>query len=445
MRLDKLILRNFRGFTEREFAFGPGFNLIVGENGSGKTTVLEAGAAALGYCLELFAKDYDSRPISKHDIHRKPQRMGDQLSFEPQLPATVSAHGKFFRLDRERWSARFSESIDSHISPANTYRDADDLIEPESPMRNQALSVWTGVHGGHKIDLPLMGYYPAGRLWNQPTETVEPSESEKLTLSRFEGYRDCLHGRSSKRDLNRWIFKQDIKALKGNGSATAYAAMKQAILNCLPGGKDVAMDYDLTQAAVSMEDGRAVLLDDLSDGQRTMVTLVGDLARRAITLNPWMGADVLRQTEGVVLIDELDLHLHPKWQRRVVDDLKRTFPRVQFICTTHSPILIQALLPGELIQLQPELADDDYSSQPIEDIMERNQGIANPQQSHRAEQLNEATARYLELLQKNGSTRADELAQAEREFRDAGEGFSTQPGLEAVLKLEALAAQHGLK
>jgi predicted ATP-binding protein involved in virulence len=79
-----------------------------------------------------------------------------------------------------------------------------------------------------------------------------------------------------------------------------------------------------------------------------MVILIGDLARRAITLNPHMGGDVLEKVVGIVAIDELDLHLHPKWQRRVIHDLKRTFPQIQFVASTHSPQLIGEARPGEI-------------------------------------------------------------------------------------------------
>ncbi len=93
------------------------------------------------------------------------------------------------------------------------------------------------------------------------------------------------------------------------------------------------------------------LFSNLSDGQRIMLTLVGDLARRAATLNPHLGIAAARETPGVVLIDELDLHLHPKWQRRIVKDLKLTFPSLQFIATTHSPQLIGEVLPEEIRRL----------------------------------------------------------------------------------------------
>jgi predicted ATP-binding protein involved in virulence len=78
-----------------------------------------------------------------------------------------------------------------------------------------------------------------------------------------------------------------------------------------------------------------------------MLTLVGDLAKRSATLNPHL-ADAARDTPGIVMIDELDQHLHPKWQRRVIRDLKTTFPSLQFIATTHSPQLVGEVRPEEI-------------------------------------------------------------------------------------------------
>jgi predicted ATP-binding protein involved in virulence len=88
-----------------------------------------------------------------------------------------------------------------------------------------------------------------------------------------------------------------------------------------------------------------------------MLAMVGDIAQKAAKLNPQLGANVLLETPGVVLIDELDLHLHPRWQRRVITDLRRTFPKIQFICTTHSPQLIGQAKSGEIILLD-ELQDE---------------------------------------------------------------------------------------
>jgi len=89
----------------------------------------------------------------------------------------------------------------------------------------------------------------------------------------------------------------------------------------------------------------------LSDGQKTYIAMVADIARRAIILNPHLGADAVKKTPGVILIDELDLHLHPRWQRTIIANLKKTFPLMQFFATTHSPIIIGEAKPEELVVL----------------------------------------------------------------------------------------------
>ncbi len=100
-------------------------------------------------------------------------------------------------------------------------------------------------------------------------------------------------------------------------------------------------------------------MSNLSDGQLILLTLVGDLAKRVAILNPHLGHEGLRKTPGVVTIDELDLHLHPKWQRRIIHDLKNTFPSLQFIATTHSPQLIGEAHPDEI-----RLLDDGQTTTP---------------------------------------------------------------------------------
>jgi predicted ATP-binding protein involved in virulence len=111
---------------------------------------------------------------------------------------------------------------------------------------------------------------------------------------------------------------------------------------------------------IDWEDGRSHPFDNLSDGQRNVMALVGDIAVKAAQLNPHLGKQVLDKTAGVVLIDELDLHLHPRWQRRIVADLKRCFPLVQFFCTTHSPIIIGEVPREEIVVMH----DDGTTGQP---------------------------------------------------------------------------------
>ena len=95
-----------------------------------------------------------------------------------------------------------------------------------------------------------------------------------------------------------------------------------------------------------------LLFADLSDGYRMILTMVFDIVKQMITLNPHLGTETLEKTDGIVLIDKLDLSLHPNWQRIVAESLRRTFPLVQFIVTTHSPFVVQSLQAGEVIDLE---------------------------------------------------------------------------------------------
>jgi predicted ATP-binding protein involved in virulence len=124
-----------------------------------------------------------------------------------------------------------------------------------------------------------------------------------------------------------------------------------AVVRCVDGATTAYYDGRYRNLVVVTGHAGPQLLSNLSDGQRIMLTLVGDLAARIVKLNPHLGEAALCETRGVVLIDELDLHLHPKWQRRVIRDLKTTFPQVQFVATTHSPQVIGEAAPQEILRL----------------------------------------------------------------------------------------------
>jgi predicted ATP-binding protein involved in virulence len=137
---------------------------------------------------------------------------------------------------------------------------------------------------------------------------------------------------------------------------------------------------------------------------------------------------------GVVLIDELELHLHPKWQREVRSKLRNTFPNIQFIATTHSPFVIQSLEPGELINLDPEEFAD-YADQSIEDIAENVMGVEMPQKSERYREMMAAAEEYFRLIR---DPQADPGTAQDRELRlqELSVPFSDDPAFQALLKLE---------
>ena len=142
----------------------------------------------------------------------------------------------------------------------------------------------------------------------------------------------------------------------------------------------------------------------LSDGQRSMAATAADIAMRCAQLNPHLNGQALTETPGVVLIDEIDLHLHPRWQRRVVEDLCRTFPRVQFIATTHSPFIIQSIHRNAVIDLDREENEFvPYEERSIEDISEELMGVNQPQRSQRFLKMVEAAEQYYRAIENGGA------------------------------------------
>jgi predicted ATP-binding protein involved in virulence len=149
--------------------------------------------------------------------------------------------------------------------------------------------------------------------------------------------------------------------------------------------------------------------------------------------NPQLGNPL--DGAGVVLIDELELHSHPRWQREVVEKLRTTFPNIQFIATTHSPFVIQSLRPGELINLDPEEFGE-YSDKSIEDIAETVMGVELPQKSERYQRMMEAAEQYFTLLREMPLRTAEDIRAAEERLNELAAPFSDDPAFQALLKLE---------
>ncbi|MEZ4301992.1 MAG: AAA family ATPase [Polyangiaceae bacterium] len=362
MRIDHLRVENFKGFERRELAFHPEFNLVVGENGTGKTSVLDALAVAAGSWF-LGLRGYDTRHIRAEDVRLEGHESEATVAWEHQFPCIVEARGSV-REQRLRWRRTIEGP-----GGRTTYRDARDI-------KSLAEQTERAVRDGEKIVLPLISYYGTGRLWDVPREQSQVREpatgGPKAQRSRLSGYRNSVGPRLSVSALVQWIARQSWLTFQQGGRETStFAAVREALVRNVQGARQIAFDARLGEVIVRFEGGAQQPFMNLSDGQRCMLALVGDMAQKAATLNPHLGERVLAETPGLALIDELDLHLHPTWQRHVIEDLRTTFPRIQFICTTHSPFLIQSLRSGdELVMLdgQPTSQLADYEQRLAESI-----------------------------------------------------------------------------
>ncbi len=341
MRIDRLTIDNFNGFDHREFDFDPHFNLLVGDNATGKTSVLDALSVALGSWFIGIQGYANVLGIDAKEVRVVAHPHQDSCTFEKQFPSRIATCGLVLGRDL-KWTRELSrEGGRTSSVDAKTIS----TVASEAERR---------VRSGEEITIPLICTYGTERLWVEATHRKSKKrEGVKGRLpSRLDGYLDCINFTIQESALLDWIRAETSASQQSPPTETnALRAVKRAIVGCLEGAISIYYDERYKDLVVNIEQYGYQLFQNLSDGQRIVLTLVGDLVKRATTLNPHLADRVLEQTPGVVLIDELDLHLHPRWQRRVIRDLKTTFPSIQFIATTHSPQLIGEAKPEEVILL----------------------------------------------------------------------------------------------
>ena len=209
MRIDQLRVRNFKGFEDREVSLHPEFNLVVGVNGSGKTTVLDALAiAAAGWLLGI--PGADGRPIRPDEVRLVGFDHGDQRRWEPQYPCSVIATGVI-----DGSSLSWSRELERPRGRTTSAR--------ARGIRDAATRAAKAVAGGEPVVLPLVSYYGTGRLWNTPRDQEQVTGDQDLLEgrpSRLDGYRSSVDPRVSSKDLVRWFARQSWVSFQRNGRSS---------------------------------------------------------------------------------------------------------------------------------------------------------------------------------------------------------------------------------
>ena len=190
------------------------------------------------------------------------------------------------------------------------------------------------------------------------------------------------------------------------------------------------------EVTVAFEGKGEQSFSNLSDGQRNVLALVGDIAVKAARLNHGqLGEDVLAKTPGVVLIDEIDLHLHPNWQRVILEALRTTFPEIQFIATTHSPFVVQTLREGELVPLEGQSIPE-VANQGVEAISRGLMGVQHPEVSPRYSAMKAAAKTFLETLEEAAVAPEEKLQQYLDRLSQGIDEFADNPAYQAFLEMK---------
>ena len=350
MKICKLRLKNYRCFENLEIDFHDNLTVIVGSNGSGKTSVLEGVAVSLG----TFFTGLDGLSgisIGKKDAHLKAYRMGESDDVQAQYPVEIEAKGVVDTAD-----IYWKRSLNGE-GGSTTIKEAKALIDIAKKYQERLRA------GDRDLILPVIAYYGTGRLWDYHREKKLDTFKDNTKTN---GYIDSLDGTANIKLMMNWFRKKTIQmaqksAVGGLNSALELKVVCYAMETCfsqITGYQDVKLLYNLDTNEIDCyyknNDGLQmnIPLSQMSDGYKSTISLIADIAYRMAVLNPQLGTSVLDNTDGVVLIDEVDLHLHPAWQHRILSDLQKIFPQVQFIVTTHAPAVISSVRSENLVILQ---------------------------------------------------------------------------------------------
>ena len=351
MKLKSIKIKNYRCFKKAEIDFDDHITLVVGKNGAGKTAILDAVAVSVSTFL-LGIDGGISRSILKDDARYEFHDLNGTIDPQHQFPVIIESSGDCLNQQNIKWI----RSLNSE-SGKTTIKDAGELTGLAKKAQNQIMT------GDKSLVLPLISYYGTGRLYAQKKEK---RNLKSLTeFKRQVGYVDCVAAESNEKLMLNWFQMQTLKSLQEQQKTgildkpLLLRTVERAICRSferISGAKNASLFFDLDTHRLVLEfeseDGHAkkFAMDEMSDGYKNTLSMIGDIAYRMAVLNPTLGDQILEKTSGIVLIDEIDLHLHPQWQQTILSDLHAIFPKIQFIVSSHAPAVINSV-PREQIRI----------------------------------------------------------------------------------------------
>lgn len=327
MKLKSLRLENFRAKDSLPVDFGQRLTLLMGENGSGKTTILDGLAIALGAIPARLPGVSGISFKKRGDIKQEGERIAP---YTLVMLETISGLG-WDRMQKRDQSRATAKAFPTRIGTSLLDRYVDEFIlDPHNR--------------GDAFELPIFVFYGVSRaLLDMPRSRKGFAKGH----DRFEALADALNATSRFKSAFVWFYNKENEETRLQRDRRSFDvtlkeldAVRSAIKRMFVDVSDPQVKLSPLRLTVRYEDER-LDIEQLSDGYKTLLGLVIDLSARMAMGNPQL--DDPLSAEAIVLIDEIDLHLHPAWQRRVIGDLLRTFPNTQFILTTHSPYIVGSI------------------------------------------------------------------------------------------------------
>lgn len=366
MKLEKIILENFRCYEHLEMLLHPKITVLAANNGQGKTAILDAIRIALWPFVSQFdlAKTAYADPANTiiiddvritKVIDQKSPMFGALDKMARQLPSSITANG----VHREKHST-WKRFRDSEAKKSQTKDDPGTKAIKKSASHLQStirdLSLQT-------TTLPIFGYYGTGRLWREKRvmDNKKGTTEKNNEQIRTYAYRDCLDPASTFKQFQDWftsaylkVMEYQIKQLEEgatfievpNELRRPVKVVQDAVNEILKpvGWQNLQYSESYDKSLVLKHPQHGIMkISQLSDGIKNILAMVADIAYRCVLLNGHLEDQAAKESPGIVMIDEVDMHLHPQWQQTVIESLSLAFPNIQFVVTTHSPQVLSTV------------------------------------------------------------------------------------------------------
>jgi predicted ATP-binding protein involved in virulence len=385
MKISKLELRNFRSIHKIDLEFDRHLNVFYGVNGSGKTTILDALALMLSWLVARIKNPKtNGNIISNIDIKNETSVSSLSLYFKKSQSEEYNwktSRGRDGRIlfDKPHYTGlqELSEAIYADFSKENAsgnlpvfiYYDVSRVVQ-DIPLRIKKKHLFETL-STYENALKKGSDFRLFFEWFRVREDIEKEKREDIlkdgfetAFKNYEAHHEALKKRSAKPNGNHLnlneIQEHAVEGVKKKFSAEGLLkniyedvqlkSVRRALENFLPEFTNFRIQRSPSPIRMFVEkNGIKYAIQQLSDGEKCLMALIGDLARRLAIANPSLENPL--EGEGIVLIDEIDLHLHPKWQQIVIKRLTATFPNIQFFISTHSPFVLTETKPEQLFCL----------------------------------------------------------------------------------------------
>lgn len=365
MKIRRIKFKDFRCFKDFEVEFSPTHSLhvVIAENMAGKSALLAG--------IKLMAGTQIQGLLTEPQIYLKDHRIlgiNPISDIAPEVEIEAEAE-----LISEKGETILTVWKKQKTKPKGGRTTLKTLSGKDPKSLGKSLNIASGK--GTAIQ-PLIGFIGTEYIHVESSETT----SWEVNGKSLDGYMDCLRDKSIRKFLFKWLEKIDglqgevarkkiMAEAYGDIPQNAIAIFQQAVTQILPDIQIIEWNDDLKEPMVKLTNGEIRPFSVLSDGYRYLILLAGELATRAFILNKHLGQSVLEKIHGLVMIDEFGIHLHPSLQNETLLRLQNAFPKVQFIISTHSPLLLNGLKREQVHILSHDVEGNRHIHHPESDIV----------------------------------------------------------------------------